>query len=104
MHNMDANLNIYSNNAWLQIFVLNNKFFFIYYRGQCMVLIDAAKGCATEPPDLEKYPADFVVLSFYKVRKKNEGKVLFDSIPSFSKSIVQCDQSFAVFIIFCTQV
>lgn len=32
-----------------------------------MVLIDAAKGCATEPPDLSKYPADFVVISFYKV-------------------------------------
>ncbi|XP_078166867.1 molybdenum cofactor sulfurase (LOS5) (ABA3) isoform X1 [Carex rostrata] len=35
--------------------------------GQCMVLIDAAKGCATDPPDLEKFPADFVVLSFYKI-------------------------------------
>lgn len=45
---------------------------FIYCRGQCMVLIDAAKGCATDPPDLEKFPADFVVLSFYKVREKNE--------------------------------
>lgn len=32
-----------------------------------MVLIDAAKGCATEPPDLSKYKADFVVMSFYKV-------------------------------------
>ena len=32
-----------------------------------MVLIDAAKGCATKPPDLSKYPADFVVISFYKV-------------------------------------
>lgn len=32
-----------------------------------MVLIDAAKGCATKPPDLSKYQADFVVISFYKV-------------------------------------
>jgi molybdenum cofactor sulfurtransferase len=32
-----------------------------------MVLIDAAKGCATLPPDLSEYPADFVVLSFYKL-------------------------------------
>lgn len=32
-----------------------------------MVLIDAAKGCATQPPDLSKYKADFVVMSFYKV-------------------------------------
>lgn len=32
-----------------------------------MVLIDAAKGSATEPPDLSQYPADFVVMSFYKV-------------------------------------
>ncbi|XP_072962206.1 molybdenum cofactor sulfurase isoform X2 [Typha angustifolia] len=32
-----------------------------------MVLIDAAKGCATEPLDLARYPADFVVFSFYKI-------------------------------------
>lgn len=32
-----------------------------------MVLIDAAKGCSTRPPDLSKYPADFVAISFYKV-------------------------------------
>ena len=32
-----------------------------------MVLIDAAKGCTTEPPDLARFPADFVVFSFYKV-------------------------------------
>ncbi|XP_049936458.1 retrovirus-related Pol polyprotein from transposon RE1 isoform X4 [Nymphaea colorata] len=31
------------------------------------VLIDAAKGCATQPPDLTRYPADFVVISFYKI-------------------------------------
>ncbi|TYK08627.1 reverse transcriptase [Cucumis melo var. makuwa] len=31
------------------------------------VLIDAAKGCATDPPDLSKYNADFVVISFYKL-------------------------------------
>ncbi|RYQ85530.1 hypothetical protein Ahy_B10g105095 isoform B [Arachis hypogaea] len=35
--------------------------------GQWMVLIDAAKGCATMPPDLSKYPADFVSISFYKL-------------------------------------
>ncbi|RDX99355.1 Molybdenum cofactor sulfurase, partial [Mucuna pruriens] len=32
-----------------------------------MVLIDAAKGCATVPPDLSKYPTDFVAISFYKL-------------------------------------
>ncbi|KAL2928144.1 Molybdenum cofactor sulfurase [Bienertia sinuspersici] len=36
-------------------------------KGCWFVLMDAAKGCATEPPDLSKYPADFVVLSFYKM-------------------------------------
>ncbi|VAI80119.1 unnamed protein product [Triticum turgidum subsp. durum] len=36
-------------------------------QGQWMVLIDAAKGCATEPPNLDVYPADFVVCSFYKI-------------------------------------
>ncbi|KAK6934806.1 Molybdenum cofactor sulfurase, C-terminal, partial [Dillenia turbinata] len=36
-------------------------------KGRWMVLIDAAKGCATEPPDLSKYHADFVVISFYKL-------------------------------------
>ncbi|XP_057454448.1 molybdenum cofactor sulfurase isoform X2 [Lotus japonicus] len=34
---------------------------------QWLVLIDAAKGCATMPPDLSKYPADFVAISFYKL-------------------------------------
>ncbi|XP_073061585.1 molybdenum cofactor sulfurase-like [Primulina eburnea] len=36
-------------------------------RGHWMVLIDAAKGSATIPPDLSKYKADFVVCSFYKL-------------------------------------
>ncbi|XP_062168774.1 molybdenum cofactor sulfurase isoform X2 [Alnus glutinosa] len=36
-------------------------------KGCWMVLIDAAKGCATEPLDLSKHPADFVVISFYKL-------------------------------------
>ncbi|CAL1391251.1 unnamed protein product [Linum trigynum] len=36
-------------------------------RGRWMVLIDAAKGCSTEPPDLSKCPADFVAISFYKL-------------------------------------
>ncbi|KAH6761763.1 molybdenum cofactor sulfurase [Perilla frutescens var. hirtella] len=35
--------------------------------GNWMVLIDAAKGSATCPPDLSKYKADFVVVSFYKL-------------------------------------
>ncbi|KAJ1260323.1 hypothetical protein BS78_10G223400 [Paspalum vaginatum] len=36
-------------------------------QGHWMVLIDAAKGCTTEPPNLTLYPADFVVCSFYKI-------------------------------------
>ncbi|XXG68836.1 hypothetical protein AAC387_Pa06g1841 [Persea americana] len=36
-------------------------------KGRWMVLVDAAKGCATQPLDLSKYPADFVVVSFYKI-------------------------------------
>ncbi|WCJ37029.1 Molybdenum cofactor sulfurase [Euphorbia peplus] len=36
-------------------------------KGRWMVLIDAAKGSTTQPPDLLKYPADFVVISFYKL-------------------------------------
>ncbi|XP_024966183.1 molybdenum cofactor sulfurase isoform X2 [Cynara cardunculus var. scolymus] len=36
-------------------------------RGCWMVLLDAAKGCSTDPPDLSKYKADFVVISFYKL-------------------------------------
>ncbi|KAG8386614.1 hypothetical protein BUALT_Bualt03G0166800 [Buddleja alternifolia] len=35
--------------------------------GSWMVLIDAAKGSATAPPDLSKHKADFVVVSFYKL-------------------------------------
>ncbi|KAF5948976.1 hypothetical protein HYC85_014933 [Camellia sinensis] len=38
-----------------------------YCKGHWMVLLDAAKGCATEPPDLSKYQADFVIISFYKL-------------------------------------
>ncbi|XP_049413615.1 molybdenum cofactor sulfurase isoform X2 [Solanum stenotomum] len=38
-----------------------------YCRGSWLVLIDAAKGCATNPPDLSKFKADFVVFSFYKL-------------------------------------
>ncbi|KAL3643160.1 Molybdenum cofactor sulfurase [Castilleja foliolosa] len=37
------------------------------HSGEWMVLIDAAKGSATSPPDLSKYKADFVVVSFYKL-------------------------------------
>ncbi|GBG70232.1 hypothetical protein CBR_g6363 [Chara braunii] len=36
-------------------------------RGRCMVLVDAAKACGTMPPDLSVHPADFVVVSFYKM-------------------------------------
>ncbi|XP_022734951.1 molybdenum cofactor sulfurase-like isoform X3 [Durio zibethinus] len=38
-----------------------------YSKGRWMVLIDAAKGCATQPPDLSIYPVDFVAISFYKL-------------------------------------
>ncbi|XP_015882118.3 molybdenum cofactor sulfurase isoform X1 [Ziziphus jujuba] len=38
-----------------------------FCNGHWMVFIDAAKGCATEPPDLSQYPADFVCVSFYKI-------------------------------------
>ncbi|KAG9439484.1 hypothetical protein H6P81_019649 [Aristolochia fimbriata] len=38
-----------------------------FCRGQWMVLIDAAKGCGTQPPDLTLFPADFAILSFYKM-------------------------------------
>lgn len=31
------------------------------------VLLDAAKACSTNPPDLSRHPADFVVLSYYKI-------------------------------------
>lgn len=39
----------------------------VFDRSKWMVLIDAAKGCATQKVDLSRYPADFVVISFYKV-------------------------------------
>ena len=32
-----------------------------------LILLDAAKGCATAPPDLMKNPVDFVALSYYKI-------------------------------------
>eukprot|EP00897_Mesotaenium_endlicherianum_P001042 jgi/Mesen1/10939/ME000095S10267 len=35
--------------------------------GRCYVLLDAAKACASSPPDLTLFPADFVALSFYKI-------------------------------------
>ncbi|CAK7355477.1 unnamed protein product [Dovyalis caffra] len=38
-----------------------------FCKGRWMVLVDAAKGCTTRPPDLSKYPVDFVVISFYKL-------------------------------------
>ncbi|CAM8877089.1 unnamed protein product [Rhodiola kirilowii] len=36
-------------------------------RGRWMVLVDAAKGCITDPPNLSRYPSDFTVISFYKL-------------------------------------
>lgn len=35
--------------------------------GRCLVLLDAAKGCSTAPPDLAAHPVDFVALSYYKI-------------------------------------
>lgn len=35
--------------------------------GRWLVLLDAAKACATKPPNLSVIPADFVVLSYYKI-------------------------------------
>ncbi|GIL77285.1 hypothetical protein Vretifemale_6749, partial [Volvox reticuliferus] len=35
--------------------------------GRWLVLLDAAKACATAPPDLSTVPANFVVLSYYKI-------------------------------------
>ncbi len=32
-----------------------------------LVMLDAAKSCATGPPDLSQYPADMVALSYYKI-------------------------------------
>ena len=36
--------------------------------GRWRVLLDAAKACGSSPPDLGAHPADFVALSYYKVR------------------------------------
>ncbi|XP_043688948.1 molybdenum cofactor sulfurase isoform X2 [Telopea speciosissima] len=36
-------------------------------KGHWMVLVDAAKGCATAPPDLSRFPVDFLAVSFYKI-------------------------------------
>ncbi|KAL2641505.1 hypothetical protein R1flu_009092 [Riccia fluitans] len=36
-------------------------------REKWLVLLDAAKGCSTSPPDLHRFPADFVAISFYKI-------------------------------------
>lgn len=41
-----------------------------------MVLLDAAKGCGTAPPDLSRFPADFVAISFYKVNIQTLEKAL----------------------------
>eukprot|EP00884_Botryococcus_braunii_P022713 jgi/Botrbrau1/9125/Bobra.160_3s0002.1 len=36
-------------------------------RDRWWVLVDAAKACSSCPPDLRRHPADFVVLSYYKI-------------------------------------
>ncbi|MEW5316354.1 MAG: hypothetical protein WDW38_007733 [Sanguina aurantia] len=36
-------------------------------QGQWLVLMDAAKACSTQPPDLSRHHADFVTVSFYKI-------------------------------------
>ncbi|KAF6136978.1 hypothetical protein GIB67_030742 [Kingdonia uniflora] len=38
-----------------------------FRKGKWIILIDVAKGCATQPPDLSKFPADFIVILFYKI-------------------------------------
>ncbi|KAJ6378375.1 hypothetical protein OIU78_028592 [Salix suchowensis] len=38
-----------------------------FCKGRWIVLVDAAKGCSTCPPDLSKYAVDFVAISFYKL-------------------------------------
>ncbi|XP_011012128.1 PREDICTED: molybdenum cofactor sulfurase isoform X6 [Populus euphratica] len=47
--------------------ILEGSPFGKYVRGHWIVLLDAAKGCTTCPPDLSKYAVDFVVISFYKL-------------------------------------
>ena len=42
--------------------------------GRWRVLLDAAKACASTPPDLAACPADFAVLSYYKVFGYPTGK------------------------------
>ena len=35
--------------------------------GRWYVLLDAAKACGTQPPNISKYAADFVAISYYKI-------------------------------------
>ncbi len=35
--------------------------------GRWLVMLDAAKSCATSPPDLARHPVDLVALSYYKI-------------------------------------
>ena len=46
---------------------MSSLFHCVFSGRRWFVLVDAAKACSTSPPDLSSYPADFVVLSFYKV-------------------------------------
>ncbi|KAK3131055.1 hypothetical protein QOZ80_6BG0501430 [Eleusine coracana subsp. coracana] len=65
----ECNFSGHKFNLSLVKFIKEGKFmdFRSQQQGQWMVLIDAAKGCTTEPPNLAVYPADFVVCSFYKI-------------------------------------
>ncbi|GJN39087.1 hypothetical protein PR202_gb28183 [Eleusine coracana subsp. coracana] len=65
----ECNFSGHKFNLSLVKFIKEGKFmdFPSQQQGQWMVLIDAAKGCTTEPPNLTVYPADFVVCSFYKI-------------------------------------
>ncbi|XP_020394925.1 molybdenum cofactor sulfurase isoform X1 [Zea mays] len=65
----ECNFSGHKFNLSLVKFIKEGKFMDLpsQQQGQWMVLIDAAKGCTTEPPNLTLYSADFVVCSFYKI-------------------------------------
>ena len=51
--------------------------------GRWRVLLDAAKGAATSPPDLSRFPADFVALSYYKAFGWPTGEAVLCSVVPF---------------------